>query len=111
MTNVKRLLPFSIQLNLISASIPRNHFSEEIINKIAEESIKLGGLIRPVVVRRTEEKRYEVIHGFLQYYVALRVQEINSALGEYVLAFVADTNNEESIIAQIDLLTYPFAII
>lgn len=111
MSNIKRLLPFPIHLNVISASIPRNHFSEEIINRIAEESIKLGGLIRPVVVKRTEEKRYEVIHGFLQYYVAVRVQEIDSVQGEYVLAFVADVSNEESIIAQIDLLTYPLAII
>jgi hypothetical protein len=108
--NIKYLMPFVIPLSLIKSTVPRSHFSEELINKLAEQSLKVGGVVRPAIIKRVDLNSYEVVHGFLAYYVGMRAQEIDEQAGRNIVVYVVDPNNEDPIMTQIDLFTYPVVI-
>ncbi|REE97268.1 ParB/RepB/Spo0J family partition protein [Thermomonospora umbrina] len=67
---------------------PRSHFDEDALDELAE-SIKIVGLLQPVVVRRTTPDRYELIMGERRWRASQR------AGLEAIPAIVRDTGDDD----------------
>ena len=90
-------------------------YTEQEIEHGARLFLKAKGLINPLILKRTnnvyygivyEEEtpdgRYEVVHGFLEYYCVVRAREINPAQ-ECVQAIIIDSKIEATVREQIEL--------
>jgi hypothetical protein len=73
------------------------------VNRLADEMLKTGGNIRPIVVRRVNPVEFELVRGNLEYLAAKRAQEINPQFTG-VKAFIAEPKNIDSVLRQLDIL-------
>ena len=58
----------------ISSSVPRSHFSEATIDQLAELILACGGLVKPLVLKRTGLESFEILEGHLEYYAAAKAK-------------------------------------
>ena len=59
----------------ISSSVPRSHFSEATIDQLAELILACGGLVKPLVLKRTGLESFEILEGHLEYYAAAKAKQ------------------------------------
>ena len=88
----------------ISSSVPRSHFSEATIDQLAELILACGGLVKPLVLKRTGLESFEILEGHLEYYAAAKAKQKDSRKGETVNAFVLAAKHESEILSQLELL-------
>lgn len=96
-----------VPVKQITSSVPRSNFSDENLNRIAELILKSEGVINPIILRSTSLESYEVVDGHFEYYAAARAREIDRRKGEMIGAFVIESNNQEAIEQQVELLRTP----
>lgn len=87
----------------IYSPIPRGSFSQEKVERLAILMLEGGGVIIPPIVKEKEVERFEVIHGHLQYYAAVKAQEMNDSF-EMIRAFVVDDKLEEIVKSQLAII-------
>jgi ParB family chromosome partitioning protein len=92
-----------IAVKKINSSVPRSNFSEDDLTRAAELILKAEGIINPLVLRRTSPQYYEVVDGHFEYYAAARAKEMDSKNGEYIGAFIIESENEEILQQQVKL--------
>ncbi|EIJ43609.1 hypothetical protein BegalDRAFT_2774 [Beggiatoa alba B18LD] len=100
---MNRLSPSIVLVKKIHCAIPRQQFAVELIETAAELILKLGGVITPLILRRKGADEYELEHGALEYYAALRAKELNLQQGESINAYIVDDHDERSLLAQVQL--------
>ncbi len=88
----------------ISSSVPRSHFSETTIDQLADLILECGGLVKPLVLKRTGLDSFEVLEGHLEYYAATKAKQKDSIKGETVNAFVFAAKHEQQVLGQIEVL-------
>lgn len=93
-----------IAVKKITSSVPRSNFSEDELNRAAHLILKAEGIINPLVLRKTSPQSYEVIDGHFEYYAAARAKEIDSQNGEYIGSFIIESENEQVLQGQVELL-------
>jgi hypothetical protein len=92
----------------INPSVARETFSETELENLANLIIEMGGLIRPAILKKADNKkvgeRYDIINGNLEYYASVianhKVPDI-----EMINAFVVDKEAENIALEQMQLLS------
>ena len=93
-----------VDITDINPSVPRETFSEAELENLANLIIEMGGLIRPAILKKADNKkvdeRYNIISGDLEYYASViankKVPDI-----EMINAFVVDKEAENIALMQL----------
>ncbi|MBE9162740.1 ParB/Srx family N-terminal domain-containing protein [Tychonema sp. LEGE 06208] len=101
---MKKLFPSLVAVKKIVSAVPSSNFAEPDLEKLARLILDLGGLINPIIVRRTGMDSYEIVDGNFEYYAAARAKEIEPLKGETIGAFILEPENEELLLAQLEIL-------
>ena len=103
-----------VDITDINPSLPRETFSETELENLANLIIEMGGIIRPAILKKADNKkvdeRYDIISGDLEYYASViankKVPDI-----EMINAFVVDKEAESIALQQMKLLSPSPALI
>jgi ParB-like chromosome segregation protein Spo0J len=101
---MKKLSPSLVAVKRITSAVPRSNFAEPDLDKLARLILDSGGLINPIIVRRTSMDSYEIVDGNFEYYAAARAREIDGFKGETIGAFILEPENEELLLEQLEIL-------
>jgi hypothetical protein len=101
---MKKLSPSLVAVKRITSAVPRSNFAEPDLDKLARLILDSGGLINPIVVRRTSMDGYEIVDGDFEYYAAARAKEIAPLKGETIGAFILEPENEELLLGQLEII-------
>jgi ParB-like chromosome segregation protein Spo0J len=101
---MKKLSPSLVAVKRITSAVPRSNFAEPDLDKLARLILNSGGLINPIIVRRTSMDSYEIVDGNFEYYAAARAREIDGLKGETIGAFILEPENEELLLEQLEIL-------
>lgn len=93
-----------VAVKKITSGRDRSAFPDEQINEIARLILRVEGVINPLILRRTGLDAYEVVDGDLEYYASVKAREIDPLKGEFLSAFILDSDNEESLKKQVQML-------
>ncbi|MBD1905332.1 hypothetical protein NDI37_18540 [Funiculus sociatus GB2-A5] len=93
-----------VAVKKINSNVPRSEFLEDELNRTAELILKAEGIINPPVIRRTSGESYEVVNGHFEYYAAVKAREIDPRKGEMIGAFIIESENEEVLMDQVEVL-------
>jgi hypothetical protein len=89
-----------VDVESVNSNVPRSEFSESDLNMIADMILNSGGVVKPLVLKKTGFEKYEVVTGHFEYYAAVRASEKNSIAGEMVNALIISPEEEEAILKQ-----------
>jgi hypothetical protein len=92
----------SIDIVSVKSSIPRSNFSSEEIDFLANNYLKCGGNISPIIVEVTGLDEYKVVEGHLEFYAAKRAKEIDNFF-ELIRAIILDNKNKQDVLEQFEL--------
>jgi hypothetical protein len=97
-----------VDLTDINPSVPRETFSETELENLANLIIEMGGIIRPAILKKADNKkvdeRYNIISGDLEYYASVIANQKVPDI-EMINAFVVDKEAESIALQQIQLLS------
>ncbi len=97
-----------VDITDINPSVPRETFSEAELENLANLIIKMGGLIRPAILKKADNKkvdeRYDIISGDLEYYASVIANQKVPDI-EMINAFVVDKEAESIALQQMKLLS------
>ncbi|GCE60109.1 MULTISPECIES: ParB N-terminal domain-containing protein [Microcystis] len=103
-----------VDITDINPSVPRETFSEAELENLANLIIKMGGLIRPAILKKADNKkvdeRYDIISGDLEYYASVIANQKVPDI-EMINAFVVDKEAESIALQQMKLLSPSPALI
>lgn len=99
-----------VDITDINPSVPRETFSQTELENLANLIIEMGGLIRPAILKKADNKkvdeRYNIISGDLEYYASVIANQKVPDI-EMINAFVVDKEAENIALQQMQLLS-PF---
>ncbi len=101
---MKKLSPSLVAVKRITSAVSRSNFADRDLDKLARLILDAGGLINPIIVRRTSMDAYEIVDGNFEYYAAARAREIEPQKGETIGAFILEPENEELLLEQLEIL-------
>lgn len=101
---MKKLLVSLVLVKKITSTVPRSNFADRDLEKLAQLILELGGLINPIILRRTGMDSYDIVDGDFEYYAAAKAREINPMKGETIGAFILEPENEELLLEQVQAL-------
>lgn len=101
---MKKLSPSLVAVKRITSAVSRSNFADRDLDKLARLILDSGGLINPIIVRRTSMDAYEIVDGNFEYYAAARAREIDGFNGETIGAFILEPENEELLLEQLEIL-------
>ncbi|MEG4283737.1 chromosome partitioning protein ParB [Microcoleus sp. A006_D1] len=101
---MKKLSPSLVAVKRITSAVSRSNFADRDLDKLARLILDAGGLINPIIVRRTSMDAYEIVDGDFEYYAAARAKEIEPLKGETIGAFILEPENEEILLEQLEIL-------
>ena len=97
-----------VDITDINPSVPRETFSETELENLANLIIEMGGLIRPAILKKADNKkvdeRYDIISGDLEYYASVIANQKVPDI-EMINAFVVEVEAENIALQQIELLS------
>ncbi|MDB9433128.1 chromosome partitioning protein ParB [Microcystis aeruginosa] len=97
-----------VDITDINPSVPRETFSETELENLANLIIEIGGLIRPAILKKADNKkvdeRYNIISGDLEYYASVIANQKVPDI-EMINAFVVDKEAENIALQQMQLLS------
>lgn len=103
-----------VDITDINPSLPRETFSETELENLANLIIEMGGLIRPAILKKADNKkvdeRYDIISGDLEYYASVIANQKVPDI-EMINAFVVDKEAESIALQQMKLLSPSPALI
>jgi hypothetical protein len=85
----------------VTSSIPRSSFNEANLDILADMILESGGILKPLVLKKTGFEKYEVVEGHFEYYAAVRAREKNPSEGEMVNALIFTPEEEEAVLKQV----------
>lgn len=88
----------------ITSSVPRSNFQEADLDILSDKILESGGILKPLILKKTGFEKYEVIDGHFEYYAAVRAREKNPSDGEMVNALIISSDNEEAVLKQAAVL-------
>ena len=97
-----------VDITDINPSVPRETFSETELENLANLIIEMGGIIRPAILKKADNKkvdeRYDIISGDLEYYASVIANQKVPDI-EMINAFVVDKEAESIALQQMKLLS------
>ncbi len=100
---MKKLSPAIILVDYIQVDKPHLQFNTQAIEEAAQLIVQTNGVITPIIVSRVGTEHYHLVHGYFEYYAALRAKEIDSMVGESIDAYIIEDNNKTLIEKQIEV--------
>lgn len=94
---------FRVDIESVSSIQSRSNFSEADLELIAESILESGGLLKPLVLKKTGFEKYEVVDGHFEYYAAVRACEKNPHATE-VNAVIISPESEDAVVKQVEAL-------
>lgn len=83
------MITFSmVDVQSVDSEVSRSTFSEADLDRLADLILESGGLLKPLVLKKTGFEKYVVIDGHFEYYAAVRLKEKNPRAGEMVNALI-----------------------
>lgn len=93
-----------VDITDINPSVPRETFSETELENLANLIIEMGGIIRPAILKKADNKkvdeRYNIISGDLEYYASVIANQKVPDI-EMINAFVVDKEAENIALMQL----------
>lgn len=99
-----------VDIENLTSEVPRSNFSETELEKFARALLKSGGIVKPLLIKRTDIDSYVVVEGHFEYYATVKATEIDPDL-EMVRAFIVSSENEQPLREQVELLNQKNSII
>jgi hypothetical protein len=98
-------VPFSIDLETIISPEPitRSQFQESQIEELANLFLQARDTIKPIIVRKISPISFEVLEGYLEYYAALKAEQIDEQFTS-IQAYIVPTELESTILEQYEFL-------
>jgi hypothetical protein len=98
-------VPFSIDLETIISPEPliRSQFQESQIEELAKLFLQARDTIKPIIVRKISPISFEVLEGYLEYYAALKAEEIDEQFTS-IQAYIVPPELESTILEQYEFL-------
>jgi hypothetical protein len=97
-----------VDITDINPSVTRETFSETELENLANLIIEMGGIIRPTILKKADNKkvdeRYDIISGDLEYYASVIANQKVPDI-EMINAFVVDKEAENIALQQMQLLS------
>ena len=97
-----------VDITDINPSVARETFSETELENLADLIIEMGGIIRPAILKKADNKkvdeRYNIISGDLEYYASVIANQKVPDI-EMINAFVVDKEAENIALQQMQLLS------
>ena len=90
-----------VDVESITSSVPRSHYSEAELDRLADQVLETKGLLKPLILKKSGFETYEVVNGHLEYYAAVRASEKNPRQGEMVNALIIAEGSEAAAINQV----------
>ncbi|HYX14843.1 MAG TPA: ParB N-terminal domain-containing protein [Nostoc sp.] len=90
-----------VDVETVTSNIPRSNFKETDLETLADLILESGGILKPLVVKKTGFEQYEVVDGHFEYYSAVRAREKNPNEGDMVSALIISSENEDVALKQI----------
>ncbi len=95
-----------VDLDNITPKVSISNFSMDEIENMANLIIRVGGVIRPVILKKTGFESWEVVAGDFEYYATVKALEINPDFSETIRAFTIKEEEEENVKKQQEILRY-----
>ena len=98
-------VPFSIDLETIISpeSLIRSQFQESQIEELANLFLQARDTIKPIIVRKISPISFEVLEGYLEYYAALKAEQIDEQFTS-IQAYIVPPELESTILEQYEFL-------
>ena len=98
-------VPFSIDLETIISpeSLIRSQFQESQIEELANLFLQARETIKPIIVRKISPISFEVLEGYLEYYAALKAEQIDEQFTS-IQAYIVPPELESTILEQYEFL-------
>lgn len=88
----------------VTSSIPRSNFQEADLDILADKILESGGILKPLVLKKTGFEKYEVVDGHFEYHAAVRAREKNPSDAEMVNALIISSEKEKAVLNQAAVL-------
>ncbi|WP_292784337.1 chromosome partitioning protein ParB [Nostoc sp. NMS9] len=95
---------FMVDVESVTSNVPRSNFQEADLEILADLILESGGILKPLVLKKTGFEQYEVVDGHFEYYSAVRAREKNPIEGDMVSALIISSENEDLALKQITSL-------
>ncbi|MEH1883237.1 ParB N-terminal domain-containing protein [Nostoc sp.] len=92
---------FMVDVESVTSNFPRSNFQEADLEILANLILESGGILKPLVLKKTGFEKYEVVDGHFEYYSAIRAKEKNPSEGDMVGALIISSESEDVALKQI----------
>ncbi|MHC5718219.1 MAG: ParB N-terminal domain-containing protein, partial [Nostoc sp.] len=92
---------FMVDVESVTSNVPRSNFQEADLEILADLILESGGILKPLVLKKTGFEQYEVVDGHFEYYSAVRAREKNFSEGDMISALIISSENEDVALKQI----------
>ncbi|WP_334734801.1 ParB N-terminal domain-containing protein [Nostoc sp.] len=92
---------FMVDVESVTSNVPRSNFQETDLEILADLILESGGILKPLVLKKTGFEQYEVVDGHFEYYSAVRAKEKNPSEGDMVSALIISSENEDVALKQV----------
>ncbi|MEH2252855.1 MAG: chromosome partitioning protein ParB [Nostoc sp.] len=92
---------FMVDVESVTSNVPRSNFQEADLEILADLILESGGILKPLVLKKTGFEKYEVVDGHFEYYSAVRAKEKNPSEGDMVSALIISSENEDVALKQV----------
>lgn len=92
---------FMVDVETVTSNVPRSNFQEADLETLADLILESGGILKPLVVKKTGFEQYQVVDGHFEYYSAVRAREKKPSEGDMVSALIISSENEDVALKQI----------
>jgi hypothetical protein len=93
-----------VAVKKITSQVDRSTFASADLDHAARLILNIEGVINPLILQRISLDAYEVVDGDFEYYAAARAREIDPLKGEFVSAFIINSDNEGTLKSQVKML-------
>ncbi|MEH2147635.1 ParB N-terminal domain-containing protein [Nostoc sp.] len=90
-----------VDVETVTSNVPRSNFQEADLETLADLILESGGILKPLVVKKTGFEQYQVVDGHFEYYSAVRAREKKPSEGDMVSALIISSENEDVALKQI----------
>ncbi|NES04361.1 MAG: hypothetical protein F6K22_16905 [Okeania sp. SIO2F4] len=104
MSNKINLSTSLVDLDNITAKVDISEFSGDEIEKMANLILTTGGVVRPIILKRTGIESCEIVTGNFEYHATVKASEIDPEHSGMIRGFIITEEQEENIIKQQEIL-------
>lgn len=87
----------------VKSKVPESSYSTKELDKGARLIVEAGGVINPIVLKRTGLNSFDVVSGHFEYHAAQRAKQLNPRVAENINSVILDSDNMDGVINQLKI--------